>query len=174
MRSTNAMRIEPARPRIRTWISVAALAALACGPRIQVTTLLEPGADFSRYHTYALVPPPEARDSVREILESEVAEELEAHGYRRAAIGGSDLLVVIQGRTQTRERRVFAESPGGCCAVDEYLAGTLVIQIFDAGSSQRLWRGVGEVDIRSEDEKDVRHAASDAAAAILAKLPHHP
>jgi hypothetical protein len=145
------------------------LGAIGCATRVDVTTTVEPGTDFSRFESYALVPPSEAGKGIRERLEVEIAQEFEKRGYRAAPRDDTDLLVVFQGSTRAAERRTFAESPGGCCVIEDYVAGTLMIDVFDARSGERIWRGVGEVDL--PNEKHLEAAASSAAAAILAEFP---
>ena len=151
-----------------------ALALAACAPRVKVTTTLQPGADLTAFATYALVPPPEVRDDVRERVEGAITEQLDARGYRLAPLGESDLLVLIQGRTQTSTRQVFAESPGGCCRVESYTAGTLLIEFFDGRSGKPLWRGVGEVDLHNDTDRSLNQAASTAVTAILREFPGNP
>jgi hypothetical protein len=46
-----------------------------------------------------------------------------------------------------------------------------VIEIFDARSSQMLWHGEGEVDLQRISDEKLEKAASEAAQAVLAKLP---
>lgn len=159
------------RRTICMWI---VLGAIGCATRVDVTTTAAPDVDFSRYDTYALVPPPEARDAIRERLEVEIADEIEERGYRAASLEDADLLVVFRGSGHRSERTIWAESPGGCCQIQNYIAGTLRIDIFDARGSQRVWSGVGRVDLSIKTtEKELEEAASDAAEAVLAKFPGH-
>lgn len=156
------------------WLGIGvALGALACAPHVRVETTAQPGVDFASFDTYAIVPPPDARTAVRDVLEREAREELDRRGYREVAIGESDLLVVLQAKAQPAERRIFAESPGGCCETQRYVEGTLVVEIFDARTSRNVWRGVGEVDVQSVSDRDLESAADHALKAILDELPTH-
>ena len=151
-------------------LGLAAL-ALACAPRVRVTTSALPGADVASFESYALVPPAEARSAVRATLEAEVARELDARGYRAAPLGTSELRVVVQTRARTAQRAVFGESPGGCCVVRDYVEGTLEIDVFAAQGGTRIWRGVGQVDLDSTADRELGDTAARAARAVLADLP---
>ena len=154
-------------------VTVALTGAMACGTPVRVTTKMTPDVNLSQYSTYAIVPPPEANNAVREVLEREVADEFNRHGYREVPLGKSELLVVIQAKTHTSQRHVFADSPGGgCCVLQDYVSGTLQIELFDPSSGNRLWRGVGQIDLHSAREKDVDAATSRAAEAVLKKFPN--
>lgn len=59
---------------------VAALALAACASRLRGETSYDEGADFSRYHSYALVPLETGSPAARAIAEREVRRALEAKG----------------------------------------------------------------------------------------------
>jgi len=151
--------------------TLAALVLGACATGVDVTTTATPGVDLAAYDTYALVPPTEARGAVREHLVAEVAGHLDARGYRRAPLGQGELIVILQTSERTAERRVFADTPAGCCVTERYVTGTLAIEIFDARSQEGIWRGVAEVDLEDSSEEEIRALATRAASAILEQLP---
>lgn len=161
---------------MRTWLSLclalATLAAPACAPRVRVTTHVVPGTDFSTYRTFAVVPPPDSSEAVRGVLERQIALQLDGHGYLAAPKGSSDLLVVVQEKALPAQRQIFAESPGGCCQIQNYVANTLVLEVFDARRGVGIWRGTGEVDLQSVSEQDLESTARRTVAAILAEFPH--
>jgi len=158
---------------IRRTALAGVLLALACasGTGVRVETTTTPGTDFSKYRSFALVPPSDARPVVRDRLESEVRDALDGRGLRAAERGQSDVLVVMQTKDLPREREVLATPPAGCCVVQRYVEGTLVIEIFDARSSQMIWHGEGEVDLLKVSDRRLEKAASEAAQAVLAELP---
>lgn len=154
----------------RKWIGLSlALVALACAPSVQVS--VAPGSDFSTFDTYAVVPSPEATELVQRTVEAKVRAALDRRGYRSAPVGENDLLVLVQGRAVPGRRQVFAETPGGCCETQEYIEGTMVVELFDTASGQRVWRGVAQIDIDAPTEKAVESAVTRAVDAILDELP---
>ena len=155
---------------MKSWLALSlACATVACAPSVQVT--VEPGADFSAYGTYAVVPSPESTAFVQRVVEETVSAELDRRGYSAAPVGRNDLLVVVRSRAAPASRQVFAETPGGCCEVEEYIAKALVIEIFDAARGVRIFRGATESELDSTSEQEVGAAIRRSVRAILTELP---
>jgi hypothetical protein len=155
---------------MKSWLALSlACASVACAPSVQVT--VAPGTDFSAYGTYAVVPSPESTAFVQRVIEEKVSAELDRRGYRAAPVGRNDLLVLARGRAVPTSRQVFAETPGGCCEIEEYIAGTLVIEIFETARGVRIFRGAVETEIDSRSEQEVGDAIRRSVRAILAEMP---
>ena len=79
----------------------------------------------------------------------------------------TDLLVAFQGKTAHGQRRTWSESPGGCCVIENYVAGTLVIEVFTARDQERIWRGVGSVDLPNEKNLEYLRTKREKLGHIL-------
>ena len=143
---------------------------------IPVDTWMEPGIELSEFDTFHIVPPPEGIPRVRDRIAIEIAEELEARGYRPAPIDTADMLVVFRGSAERRTRTRSRGDPDAWHArvTERYVAGTLVVDIFDkrGDNRNRVWHGVAEVELASSDE--LEQDAERAVRAILAELPPVP
>lgn len=149
-----------------------ALVALGCAP-VQVTTQVEPGVDFSRYRSFAQAPPREASDpAVRARIEREIDAVMQTRGLVPAPLESADLVVASRSTGKDRERLTDIGFPGSAqYVIESYVEGTLVIDVFARGGD-RLWHGVGRVDVA--EGGDLGDAAARAVRAVLADFPAEP
>lgn len=142
---------------------------LACA-RVAVETTAAPGTDVSLHSTFAQVEPPWPHPVVGEHIERAIANELHKKGYRAAPRGEAELVVTFGARAEERSRTVNQADPDvDVYRVESYLAGTVEINVFDRLERSLLWEGVGQVDLRKEE--DAPRAATRAVQAILARFP---
>jgi hypothetical protein len=166
------------------------LAACATGPKI--TADYDRNADFSAYRSFAFYEPLGTDQAgyeslITQTLKSAVRQEMESRGYTLVDTG-ADLLVNFNGRLAQRTevsqtpaqpmyygyRRGFYGGWGGYAyetRVDQYVEGTLNIDIVDAQRKQLVWEGVavGRVGDKTQQERQV--ALRSAVAEIFAKYP---
>ncbi len=147
-------------------ILAAFLPLTAQGQTVKVD--FDQGTDFSRYKTFAWSPTqrpaPNAANHVRIVRAVEV--ELQARGLTRAEAGEADLLVAYQGKVgqKLRGQRSSAETgwqPADLrTTIDLKLVkeGTLIVELFDQVSRQRVWRSIASDTPASPDmiEEQIR------------------
>lgn len=154
---------------------------LAC-TAVQVTIQADPETDFSRFATYAQLPPPTESPAaprytpaLGERIQREIATTLEAKGYRAASAEQADIRVAFHVSNESRERIVNAGDPDVDYSVEQaYVEGTLEIDVIEAESGRRVWRGRGQTKILTSGSLIPEHVDSATLAevrAILAKLP---
>lgn len=171
--------------------SVLLLAGCASGPTIRSD--YDRGADFSKYRTFAFFEPLGTDQSGYEslitlTLKNAVREQMESRGYRLVD-SAPDLLVNFNGRLAQRTdvsqtpapppmyygyRRGIYGGWGGYAyetRVDQYVEGTLNIDLIDAGRKQLVWEGVavGRVGNKSREERQA--VLRSAIAEIFADYP---
>jgi hypothetical protein len=168
-------------------VTLAALAGLILLPAcsgVSVSTRAESGIDLSRFQTFVQAAPPETASAslpgytpaLGDAINAAIAAELQAHGYRLADAPDADLVVafVVEGEEQLNVQLapVYAGELYGWESEPvrhPYVAGSLVIDVFDARSQQLLWHGVGEMDLfESEGGEGAAHAV---VGALLARFP---
>lgn len=166
------------------------LAACASGPQVRTDT--DPGADFSRYRTYAFYEPLAMEESgystyLTERIRSSIRREMDARGYvfNPAA---PDLKVNFQGIVQEKTRvystpwpdfyygyrRNYWGMPGWYdhTQVSQYTEGTLTVDLVDAQRNHLVWTGaaIGRVTQKSPPER--LSAADYSIASIFARYPY--
>jgi len=165
----------------------ALIALVACGPYVRSD--FDPAVDFTRFKTYAQVPPPERGDKERvpvgPFLDGRIRaaldRELPLRGLVKAEGADSDLLVGYYLVLRDRVDWGFVSTYWGWGWVGvspvpySYTEGSLIVDLVDAKSRRLVWRGwatdaldpLGD-PIRAQKRVDV------AIAKILEKCPTAP
>ena len=160
--------------------SLALILLSACASAPPVKTSTEPGLDYNRYRSFALLPLPKdgpASDPglmsrIAEPAHAAVVEALSAKGLKEADMSAADLAVHLHGRsvpkTQTTDwgyksgpddygrRQVMSAERN--VEVEHYDERTLTIKIFDNRTKQQVWSGAktanttGRLDARKLQE----------------------
>ena len=131
--------------------------------------------ELQGFRTYAVVPPETGIPAVRDRIENEIEIVLSDRGFRRVMVAEADLVVAFRGSGRP-VTRVDHDGDAGATfyRVEKYTEGTLVISIFDTARQKRVWRGTGQIDLRSEDRRVIARDAAHAVDAVLAKFPAQP
>jgi hypothetical protein len=106
-------------------------------------------------------------------VQREIARVLEDKGYSKAPLEGADMVVAFRSGGDPRSRFQYASDPEtSSYVVQDYIEGTLAIDVFAAGGLEPVWHGAGQVDVFREN--GVEDAAAQAVRAILAEFPRRP
>ena len=185
----------PAEPSRRGFLglvtlAIAALMLAGCASGPEVRANYDQGVDFSAYRTFGFFETLGTDASgyeslVTQTLKSAVRREMEARGYTYAETG-ADLLINFNAKLaqQTRVsqspsmyygyRRGYYGGWGGYgydTHVQQYVEGTLNIDLVDARRKQLVWEGVA-VGRVTDKQREQRQAAINAAVAeIFSKYP---
>lgn len=186
--------------RSRPLLGVAALSTLAlmaCGPAIDVRTVVSPDAHFGTLHTFRILPAPEPRRGERlppddpmlvnsitnRALRHAVSDALAERGYVPSD-SHPDFLVAYYASSKhkldvtwwnygypfrPRWWRGWGPRWGGP-VVTEYTEGTVIIDLLDAATKDLLWRGRG-VAVVSDDVQEYLIDLKRTISAILDELP---
>jgi hypothetical protein len=150
--------------------------ACASGPGpVDVRTESALPLELQGFRTYAVVPPDTGIPAVRDRIENEIEIVLDDRGFRRVTVTQADMVVAFRGSGRP-VTRVHDTGDAGATfyRVEKYTEGTLVISIFDTTREKRVWRGTGQIDVRSKDRRIIARDAAHAVDAVLEKFPAQP
>lgn len=168
----------------RGLLALGAVALVAGCSTVEVNYDYDKEADFSKYKSYAWMPPPPqgrpSSDLVSERIERAVTNELGAKGFREDA-NAPDLLVLYHVGTKDKIQvtdwgysygSYYWGMGGRSVDVYEYEEGTLIVDLVDAGTKQLAWRGWGTTTIdRTKPPDQITAMVNDVVAAIMKKYP---
>lgn len=175
----------------RPLLALTPLAACAAPPpRVHVDS--DPTADFGRYRTFGWASPLGTDRNGYATLTTErfkaaVMREMTARGYVLAP--EPDLLVNFSGRLEERTRvervptpmpyygyRFYGAWPaygfGTQTFVDQYVEGTLNIDLVDRRRNAMVWEGVAVGRVSPRDRENPGERIDEAVGAIFARFPH--
>jgi hypothetical protein len=148
--------------------SLLMLPALAAAQ--DVKTDFDKAFDFSTVKTYAIkIGTTWGNDLAERRVLTEIDEAIAAKGWKKAAEGQANILVVLHGATQTKHTAsTFYSGMGGygyrgfggmgtaSTVVDDYRVGTLVVDMFDAKTKHLVFRGTAEDELSDNPEKNAK------------------
>jgi Domain of unknown function (DUF4136) len=164
-----------------------ALALAACAVPIRVNSYLERGADLSRYRTYDFAPVDavatgDPRLDSNPFFNARVREAVDrgltARGYTRAAAGTPDFVVHFHASVAQDIDVADIDRRAGYCADDAckpfvYDAGTLLMDLVDAGTKALVWRGWAESSLDGvvDNQTWMEQKIDAAVGRIMARVP---
>lgn len=172
-------------------LATSALMVQGCAG-ISVNHEFDPRADFSSYQTYDWMATESRRVDLRArdpLVEQRIRDaiegELGAKGLQMDGSGDADLRIgyllvleesldaqtIYSGAAPDWQYRSYG--PGTTAQQTRMLTtGTLVIDVFDAGKKELVWRGVAEGQVKEIQDPEKRRARiNEAVAKILAGFP---
>ena len=167
--------------------AAAALLLTGCATRI-VSSHVELGTDFGRYHSYGwgpadALPTGDARlDNnafFRDYFQGAIEKELAA---KRLVLTSNEPDLLIHTHTNVTHRLDVDETPrgyptcqgNGCPPiVSQYEISTLMIDVVDARTNTLLWRAWSRDDMSAaiDDQQRLRRAVTDAVADMMKLFP---
>ncbi len=168
-------------------IGAGVLALTSCAT-MNVSSQVQHGLDFSKYHTFdwgtpdalPVSDPRLAKDPFfQDHLEGAVEKALQAKGYRRAT-GSPDLLVhyhaAISERIdvdRTDRNRGYGYQGNPTVTTHTFEAGTIVIDIVDARTNRVVWRGWAQRDLAGilDNHDRLAKTIDEAVTRMLARFP---
>jgi len=138
----------------------------SCGPTLTVTSDYDHTANFSQYHTFKIVKLEQQYQALSQLNQNRVInavrQQMIAKGFTEAE--NADLLVNITSILKN-EKEIVANSYGygggyrpyawgggnmsTTVNVQNYIAGSLIIEVATAQGNKLLWEGIGNQDINS-------------------------
>lgn len=183
MRTSRRFRIPP------LVLSAALLAACASKPEIRSN--IDPGADFSKYRTFAFYDEATGRKAAYEsfgnqYIKTAIVREMQARGLQQAA-ATPDLLVNIHVQTEDKVR--VSETPTGyygyrggmygwgggvATTVENYTEGTLNIDVIDRAASKLVWEGIAVGRINQRARENMQPAIDAVVRQVFERFPTQP
>jgi len=172
---------------------VAAIALAGCVTGPKITSDYDRNANFTAYRSFGFFQPLGTDQAgyeslITQTLKAAVRQEMETRGYTYAETG-ADLLINFNAnlaqKTDVRQtpaptpmyygyRRGFYGGWGGSfyeTHVDQYVEGTVNIDIIDAQRKQLVWEGVAVGRVTKKTQEDRQAALRGAVAEMFAKYP---
>ena len=161
---------------IRTLAAAAALCAAVPAFAQDVKVDFDKNANFSSIKTFSAKVGTSWNNPISEkrVLE-EITQGIAAKGWTPVEESKADALVVLHGATEKQKslNTFYSGGYGGYgwrggwgggmgtshTTVDEYMVGTLVVDVFDAKSKQLLYRGIAQDELSDKVDKNAKKLA---------------
>jgi Domain of unknown function (DUF4136) len=123
-------------------------------------------ANFGNYHTYSWQKVETANSIWDARVKDAVNKELAAKGWTQVPSGGDVALVAVETTHNRQQFNTFYDNFGGrrfggfgdsTTTVENYRVGTLVVDMFDAGSKNLIWRGTSSGVLSGNPEKNTKN-----------------
>jgi hypothetical protein len=165
-----------------------AMITAACATSMNVSSHVRRGLDIGQYHSYAWGPADalptgdprlDQNPYFRDYLQGAVERQLAARGIRASTSDPPDLLIhyhaSIDSRIDvSRSEREYESCRGADCSswVQDYEAGTLVLDVVDARTNRLIWRGWAQDSVGAFENRE-RMAAkiAEAVRQMMATFP---
>ena len=165
----------------------AAILLTACGPTLTVTNDYDHTADFSKFHTFRIVKLEQQYQALSQFNQTRVINAVRAQmlakGFTESE--NADMLVNITS-VMKNEKEIVANSYGygggyrpyawgggnmsTTVNVQNYVAGSLIIEVANASTTKLIWEGIGNQDIDSPSS-DPEKAINTTVQKIMASFP---
>jgi Domain of unknown function (DUF4136) len=146
---------------VLTALLLSAAAALA-----STTTDYDHKADFARYKTYSWAQVQTSNSLWDQRVKDAVNSALAAKGWTEVPSGGDAVVCAHAATREQHDLETFYNGFGGwrwrgfggssTTTVNTYKVGTLVVDLFDAGTHNLLWRGTASDTLSSNAEKNTK------------------
>ena len=165
----------------------AAILLTACGPTLTVTNDYDHTADFSQFHTFRIVKLEQQYQALSQFNQTRVINAVRAQmlakGFTESE--NADMLVNITS-VMKNEKEIIANSYGygggyrpyawgggnmsTTVNVQNYVAGSLIIEVANASTTKLIWEGIGNQDIDSPSSNP-EQAINTVVQKIMASFP---
>ncbi len=168
-------------------ILVAIVLMTACGPTLTVTNDYDHTADFSKFHTFRIVKLEQQYQALSQFNQTRVINAVRAQMLAKGftEMENADMLVNITSVLKN-EKEIVANSYGygggyrpyawgggnmsTTVNVQNYVAGSLIIEVANASTNKLIWEGIGNQDIDSPSSNP-EQAINTAVQKIMASFP---
>ncbi len=164
-------------------LALGALLLFGCAGQIQTSTTYDNSADFAAYRTFAQAPAPTYASDMpgySEItgrdIQGQIANKLQQKGLQPASWDEADLQVSFTLGGQPRQQTEYWGGWGwyggygpGEMETENYVQGSLVIDMADRAKKRLVWHGFGTENLFSETAS--AETIARGVDAVLAKYP---
>lgn len=164
-------------------LAITALMLTGCAS-MNVSSYVERGIDFTRYHTYNWAADPQATGDPRldnnpffhERVQAGVEKQLATRGFEKTTSGTPELLVHYHASINQRLDVSGADRKYSYCDDCKpyvYDAGTLLLDFVDARTNKLVWRGWAErsMDGVIDNQEWMEEEIDEVVTRILERLP---
>jgi hypothetical protein len=185
------------------YLILLAVFAASCGSGVSVTSDYDKTIDFSKYNTYTYYGWAENSDKIlssfdKERIEKSFEEEFTKRGWAVNQSGGDatvSLYIVVDQKTSYssytdhynngmyggmyasrygyRYGSIGMGSSTTTTTQNDYLEGTLIVDVFDAKTKKHIWQGIGKKTI-DENKSNREESIKAGVAKIMKAFPVQP
>ena len=170
-------------------VALTALALAGCAVRMNVSSHVERGADFTQYHTFDWGPADalptgdprlDNNPFFHDYLQGAFEKRLAGRGFERSASGTTpDLLIHYHAAVNHRFEVYDVDRDRGYCYDDclpqviDYEQGTLVVDVVDARSNKVVWRGWAQDSVEGviDNQDRMERQLDEAVTRMLEEFP---
>jgi Domain of unknown function (DUF4136) len=174
-----------------TAATLAVLALTGCAT-LNVSSHMERRINVAQFHTYDWGPADalptgdprlDTNPFFHDYFQGAVDKELTAKGFEQSRSGTPDLLIHYHANVTRRFSVAGVENEYGPCTTEscqprlnEYEAGTLVIDVVDTRTNRVIWRGWAQqrVDRLLADQESMREHVTESVMRMMARFPRPP
>lgn len=149
-------------------LAVSLLAVLLCATvaSANISTDYDHNIDFGHYKTYSWAAVKTADSLWDQRVKDAVNSELAARGWTLVPSGGEVSVTARDAIHNEQTLNTFYDGLGGrrfgglgmsTTTVDNYKVGTLIVEMFDGGSKNMIWRGVASDTLSNSADKNVKN-----------------
>jgi hypothetical protein len=159
----------------------------SCGPTLTVTTDYDHTANFSQFHTFKIVQLEQQYQALSQFNQTRVINAVNAQMLAKGFTSSEtpDMLVNITSIMKNKQEivansygygggyRPYAWGGGNMSTtvnVENYTAGSLIIEVANASTKRLIWEGIGNQDINSPSSNP-EQAINTAVQKIMAGFP---
>ena len=171
-----------------TAATLAALALTGCAT-LNVSSHVERSSNFAQFHTYAWGPADalptgdprlDTNPFFHDYFQGAVDKELAAKGFQQSPSGTPDLLIHYHANVTQRFSVAGVDNEYRPCTTEscqprlnEYEAGTLVIDVVDTRTNMVIWRGWSQqrVDRLLADQESMREHVTESVVRMMTRFP---
>ena len=133
---------------------------------VQVSTDYDHSANFGGYKTYSWSKVETANSIWDARVKDAVDKELAAKGWSQVPSGGDVSITAVETTRTQQQLNTYYDGFGGrrfggfgnaTTTVEHYKVGTLVVDMFDAGSKNLIWRGSASDTLSGNPEKNTKN-----------------
>ena len=152
----------------------------------QVKTDFDRDSDFGHYKTYSWEKV-QTQDSLWvDRIKGAVDSALAAKGWTKVDSGGDVAIIAVESTQDQQTLNTFYDGFGGgwrwrgfggfgdsTTTVDTYKVGTLVVDLFDAGTKKLIWRGSASDTLSDKSDKNIK-TLDKAVQKMFDRFPPSP
>ena len=176
---------------VPTGVALLAVALTGCATTMTVSSHFEPTAEFARYRNYDWGPADalptgdprlDTNPFFQDYLQGAIEKQLTLKGLEKSTSGTPDLLIHYHANVSQRINVNRVDRERGYCygddclvktEVDDYEAGTLVLDVVDTRTNKVVWRGWAQDSVEGVigDRDRMEAKIDEAVPRMLNRLP---
>lgn len=166
--------------RATVWIGIGLLACLGCGKTVDVVTRPDPAYDFTGRQTYGWHTKPVSESVPTQVkdpsdVDTRIKQAVDATLQRKGFQLSGEPVLLVDYMLQVANREMAENTPPPGMGdwqpntdPTKYSVGAIVVDVYDAATQNRVWRGAALTDVQAGENRD---RIPDIVDKLLADFP---